>query len=150
VNHRGTILPRSFTLAAVLGQCSDTSDPAVDLLAELAGGGRAPELGIGTGRMALPLHERGIDVHGIDVSPFMVERLRAKPGADGIGVTIGDFASTVVDGEFRVAYLVFNTITNLTTQDGKVECFRNVAAHPEPGGCFVIEVWEKPAVSGGR
>jgi SAM-dependent methyltransferase len=115
-------------------------DPAVTFLAELAGDGAALELGIGTGRIALPLWQRGVRVHGIDLSPAMVERLRAKPGAQAIGVTIGDFATTGVEGEFRLAYLVFNTIMNLTTQDEQVECFRNVAAHLEPGGCFVIEV----------
>jgi SAM-dependent methyltransferase len=80
-------------------------------------------------------------VHGIDLSPDMVAQLQAKPGAKDIAVTIGDFATTRVDGSFRVAYLVRNTITNLTTQDEQVECFRNVAAHLEPGGCFVIEVY---------
>ena len=84
--------------------------------------------------------ERGVRVHGIELSPAMVARLRAKPGADDIGVTIGDFATATVDGTFTLAYLVFNTIMNLTTQDEQVECFRNVAAHLEPGGCFVIEV----------
>jgi SAM-dependent methyltransferase len=115
-------------------------DPIVRFLADLAGDGGALELGIGTGRIALPLSQRGVRVHGIDLSPAMVARLRAKPGADDIGVTIGDFATTRVDGTFRLAYLVFNTIMNLTTQDEQVECFRNVAAHLEPGGRFVIEV----------
>ena len=115
-------------------------DAAVDVLAGLAGGGRALELGIGTGRIALPLARRGVPVHGIDLSRAMVARLRAKPGGDAIGVTIGDFATTRVDGTFSVAYLVFNTIMNLTTQEAQVACFRNVAAHLEPGGCFVIEV----------
>ena len=115
-------------------------DPVVDLLADLAGHGAALELGIGTGRIALPLAHRGIRVHGIDLSEAMVARLRAKPGAEQIDVTIGDFATTTVDGRFSVAYLVFNTIMNLTTQDGQVACFQNVAAHLEPGGCFVIEV----------
>jgi SAM-dependent methyltransferase len=115
-------------------------DPAVSFLADLAGDGAALELGIGTGRIALPLREQGVRVCGIDLSPPMVERLRAKPGADDIDVTIGDFATATVGGTFRLAYLVYNTITNLTTQDAQVECFRNVAAHLEPGGCFVIEV----------
>ena len=115
-------------------------DPAVDLLAELAGDGAALELGIGTGRIALPLARRGVPVHGIDLSAAMVARLRAKPGADQVGVTIGDFATTTVDRRFSVAYLVFNTIGNLTTQDAQVACFQNAAAHLEPGGCFVIEV----------
>jgi SAM-dependent methyltransferase len=115
-------------------------DPAVNFLADLAGGGAALELGIGTGRIALPLSQRGVRVHGIDVSPAMIARLQAKPGAEDIGVTIGDFATTSVDGTFQLAYLLRNTIMNLTTQDEQVECFRNVAAHLQPGGCFVIEV----------
>jgi SAM-dependent methyltransferase len=115
-------------------------DPAVDFLADLAGSGRALELGIGTGRLALPLAQRGVPVHGIELSRAMVARLREKPGGEEIGVTVGDFATTTVDGAFSVAYLVFNTIMNLTTQDGQVACFRNVASHLEPGGCFVIEV----------
>jgi SAM-dependent methyltransferase len=115
-------------------------DPVVDLLVELAGGGRALELGIGTGRIAVPLAQRGVPVHGIDLSEAMVARLRAKPGAEAIGVTVGDFAATRVDGAFSLAYLVFNTIENLTTQDEQVACFRNAAAHLGPGGCFVIEV----------
>jgi SAM-dependent methyltransferase len=115
-------------------------DPVVDFLQDLAGGGAALELGIGTGRIALPLARRGVRVHGIDLSEAMAARLRAKPGADEIGVTIGDFATATVDETFSVAYLVFNTINNLTTQDEQVACFRNVAAHLEPGGCFVIEV----------
>jgi SAM-dependent methyltransferase len=118
----------------------DVVDPAVDLLSQLAGGGRALELGIGTGRIALPLARRGVPVHGIDLSNAMVTRLRAKPGGGDIGVTIGDFATTTVEGSFTLAYLVFNTIMNLTTQEAQVACFRNVAAHLELGGRFVIEV----------
>ncbi|WP_407642584.1 class I SAM-dependent DNA methyltransferase [Actinomadura craniellae] len=114
-------------------------DPAVDVLAELAGEGRALELGVGTGRIALPLARRGVTVHGIDLSRAMVARLRAEPDGDAIGVTIGDFATTRVDGTFSVVYLVFNTIMNLTTQAEQVACFRNAAAHLEPGGCFVVE-----------
>jgi SAM-dependent methyltransferase len=115
-------------------------DPIVAFLADLARDGAALELGIGTGRIALPLAQRGVPVHGIDLSEAMVARLRAKPGAEGIGVTIGDFATTNVEATFAVAYLVANTIMNLTTQDEQVACFRNAAAHLEPGGCFVIEV----------
>ena len=115
-------------------------DPVVDFLADLAGHGAALELGIGTGRIALPLARRGIRVHGIDLSGAMVARLRGKPDAEQIGVTIGDFATTTVEGQFSVAYLVFNTVMNLTTQDEQVACFQNVAAHLKPGGCFVIEV----------
>ena len=114
--------------------------PTVNFLADLAGTGDALELGIGTGRIALPLSRRGIRVHGIDLSQAMTARLRAKPGADDIDVTIGDFATARVGRTFQLAYLVFNTIMNLTTQDEQVECFRNVAAHLNPGGRFVIEV----------
>ena len=119
---------------------SEAVEPAVALLAELAVGGRALELGIGTGRIALPLAERGVEVHGIDLSRAMVARLREKPGGDRISVTIGDFAGTRVDERFTLVYLVFNTIMNLTTQAEQVACFRNAAAHLEPGGCFAIEV----------
>jgi SAM-dependent methyltransferase len=115
-------------------------DPVVAFLAELAGTGAALELGIGTGRIAIPLSRRGVRVHGIDLSPDMVAELRGKPGTDDIGVTIGDFATTGVGGIFQLAYLVRNTIMNLTTQDDQVACFQNVAAHLKPGGCFVIEV----------
>jgi SAM-dependent methyltransferase len=118
----------------------DVVEATVDFLAGLAAGGAALELGIGTGRIALPLAERGVRVHGIDLSPAMVERLRAKPGGAEIPVTIGDFATTRVDGTFSLVYLVFNTIMNLTTQDAQVACFENVAAHLERGGCFVSEV----------
>jgi SAM-dependent methyltransferase len=114
--------------------------PVVDFLAELAGDGAALELGIGTGRVALPLSERGVPVHGIDLSEARVAKLRAKPGAERIGVTMGDFATTKVGATFSVAYLLVNTIMNLTTQEEQVACFRNVAGHLEPGGCFVIEV----------
>ena len=110
----------------------------VDFLVERARGGPVLELGIGTGRIAVPLSQRGVRVHGIDLSEEMVARLRAK--TDDIAVTIGDFATTRVEGTFTLAYLVYNTIQNLTTQDAQVACFENVAAHLEPGGCFVIEV----------
>ncbi len=115
-------------------------DPVVDVLAELAGSGRALEFGVGTGRIALPLAGRGVSVHGLDASAPMVAKLRDKPGADQVGVTIGDFATTRVDGTFAVVYLVWNAITNLTTQDEQVACFENAAAHLEPGGCLVVEV----------
>ncbi|MFE6888868.1 class I SAM-dependent DNA methyltransferase [Streptomyces sp. NPDC057694] len=120
----------------------ETLDPTLDLLTELAGGGRAVEFGIGTGRVALPLAARGIGVHGIDLSGAMVARLRAKPGGDRIPVTMGDFATARADGAggFSLAYLVFNTISNLTTQDAQVDCFVNAAAHLAPGGTFVVEL----------
>ena len=115
-------------------------DPAVSFLVNLAGTGAALELGIGTGRLALPLSQRGVRVHGIELSPAMVAQLRTKPGSDQIGVTMGDFARTSVGRTFTVAYLVRNTIMNLPTQDEQVECFRNISGHLEPGGYFVIEV----------
>jgi len=115
-------------------------DPAVDFLAARSGSGAALELGVGTGRIALPLSRRGVKVHGIELSPPMVAQLRSKPGAEAIGVTVGDFATVRVDRTFSLAYLVRNTIMNLTTQDEQVACFANVAAHLEAGGCFVIEV----------
>jgi SAM-dependent methyltransferase len=126
-------------VAARYDEDSQYDPAAIDFLAELAGGGRALEFAIGTGRIALPLAARGVPVHGIELSRAMVARLRPKPGADAIGVTIGDMATTTVDGPFSVVYLVFNTIMNLTTQDAQVACFSNAAAHLEPGGCFVIE-----------
>lgn len=119
-------------------------DPAVGFLADLAGAGPALELGIGTGRLALPLHRRGTAVTGIELSSAMVGELRAQPGADDIDVAVGDFATTTVAGEFTLAYLVRNTIMNLTTQDGQVDCFRNVAAHLGPGGQFAVEVVVPP------
>jgi SAM-dependent methyltransferase len=119
-------------------------DPVVDFLADLAGTGSALELAIGTGRIGLPLSQRGVTVHGIELSPAMVAQLKAKPGAEDIPVTIGDFATAKAEGTFRLAFLVYNTIENLTTQDEQVECFCNVARHLEPGGCFVIEVEVPP------
>lgn len=119
---------------------SDVVDPAVDLLAALAGDGAALELGVGTGRIALPLRARGVPVHGIDLSAAMLDRLAKKPGADQIGVTQGDFATTRLDRTFRLVYLLFNTIMNLTTQQEQVACFRTAAAHLDPGGYFLIEV----------
>jgi SAM-dependent methyltransferase len=127
------------TLHADLEQ-AEVVDPASDFLVGLVAGGSALEFGVGTGRLALPLSRRGVPVHGIDLSPEMVARLQTKPGADRVAVSIGDFATTRVDGRFRVVYLVRNTIMNLTTQDEQIECFRNASAHLEPGGCFVIEV----------
>ena len=118
----------------------DVVNLTVDVLADLVGPGRALEFGIGTGRIALPLASRGVPVHGVDLSRAMVARLKAKPGGDAIGVTIGDFATTRVGGTFELAYLVFNTIMNLTTQEAQVACFRNVAAQLAPGGRFVVEV----------
>jgi SAM-dependent methyltransferase len=113
--------------------------PAVEMLAQLAGDGAALEFAIGTGRIALPLAERGVRVVGIDNSEHMLARLRDKPGAEQVEALVGDMAVTRVDGEFSLVYLVFNTIFNLTTQDGQVACFQNAAAHLRSGGRFVIE-----------
>jgi SAM-dependent methyltransferase len=115
-------------------------EPIVAFLEEHARGGAALELGVGTGRIALPLAHRGVAVHGIDLSDAMLAQLRAKPGADLVGVTVGDFATATVDGRFALAYVVANTIMNLTTQEGQVAAFRNAAAHLQPGGRFVVEV----------
>ena len=119
---------------------AEVIDPTVDFLVELAADGSALELGIGTGRIAVPLARRGVRVHGIDLSEAMVARLREKPGTEKIVTTIGDFATTHLEERFRLVYLVFNTIMNLTTQDGQVACFENAARHLEQDGCFVIEV----------
>jgi SAM-dependent methyltransferase len=116
-------------------------DPTADLLQELAGDGPALELAIGTGRVALPLAARGVEVHGIDLSEPMVAELRRKPGGDRIPVVIGDMATTRVGAGYSIAYLVFNTITNLLTQEEQVTCFRTVADQLRPGGCFVVEVF---------
>ncbi len=114
-------------------------EPTLDFLAELAGTGAALEFGIGTGRVALPLSRRAVPVHGIELSEPMTRQLQAKEGASNIGVTLGDFATTTVDSTFSLVYLLRNTITNLTSQDEQVECFRNAARHLQPGGAFVIE-----------
>jgi hypothetical protein len=132
-------------VAASYDETADVFGPGVvaatvDVLARLADSGPALELGIGTGRIALPLAAKSVPVHGIELSRAMAARLRAKPGGDAIAVTIGDFATTRVDGMFRLVYLVFNTIMNLTSQAAQVACFRTAAAHLEPGGCFLVEV----------
>ncbi len=117
----------------------DVLDPTVELLAELAGEGAALEFAVGTGRVALPLAARGVPVSGIELSVPMTDRLRAKDHEKSIKVTIGDMATTRVEGMFRLVYLVFNT-SHLTTQHQQVACFANAAAHLEPGGYFLIEV----------
>ena len=114
---------------------------AVDCLAELAGSGRVLELGIGSGLIALPLAARGIDVHGIDLSPSMVAKLRAKPGGEAIPVTMGSFADVAVEGEFSLIFVAFNTFFALQTQDEQVRCFENVAAHLAKDGAFVLEAF---------
>ena len=139
-NHFGPAVAERFDERYAYQADPTVVDPVVDFLADFAGEGSVLELGIGTGRIALPLSARGVRVHGIDLSEAMVAKLRSKPGADGIDVTIGDFATARVDGTFSVAYLVVNTIMNLTTQEEQVACFRNVAAHLDSGGCFVVEV----------
>jgi SAM-dependent methyltransferase len=115
--------------------------PTVEFLARLAGRGPALEFAIGTGRVALALRARGVAVAGIELSEPMVAELRRKPGGGDLPVTIGDMANATAPGEFSLVYLVYNTITNLLTQDGQVECFRNAARHLRPGGRFVIEVF---------
>ncbi|MBY8876134.1 class I SAM-dependent methyltransferase [Actinacidiphila acidipaludis] len=115
--------------------------PTVDRLVELADGGRALELAIGTGRVAVPLAERGVPVSGIELSEPMLARLRAKADDAAIPVVVGDMATALVPGEFQLVYLVFNTISNLLTQAGQVACFRNAARHLAPGGRFVVELW---------
>jgi hypothetical protein len=114
--------------------------PTVEHLAQLAGDGRAVEFAVGTGRIALPLAARGVPVAGMDASEAMLARLRGKPGAERIEAVLGDMRTKRLPGVFRLAYLVFNTINNVTTQDGQVACFLNAAAHLETGGWFVVEV----------
>lgn len=114
---------------------------AIEMLAELAGPGPVLELGIGTGRLALPLAERGLEVHGIDASERMVAKLRAKPGGENIPVVIGDFVDVPVEGTYSLVFVAFNTLFGLTAQEEQVRCFRNVAAHLAPEGRFLIDVW---------
>ncbi len=113
----------------------------IKTLAELAAGGRALELGVGTGRAALPLALTGITVHGIDASPAMVERLRAKPGGDGLAITIGNFADLAVEGDFSLIFAVFNTFFQLLSQEEQLRCFRHVARHLTAEGVFLLEVF---------
>lgn len=120
---------------------SDYDPHAIDLLAELAHGDRALELGIGTGRFALPLSAKGVEVHGIDAAPSMVSQLQAKTGGDRIPVTFGNFADVPAEGKFALIYVVFNTFFALSSQEEQVRCFRNVAEHLAPGGCFVMEAF---------
>lgn len=122
------------------GTRGDTAE-AVAFLAQLAAGGPALELAIGTGRIALPLAVQGIRVDGIDFSPAMVAKLRAKPGGDQIAVTMGDFAEVAVQDSYRLIYVVFNTLFNLLTQDDQVRCFENVAAHLTEDGVFLVEAF---------
>ena len=130
-------------VADVYDEWYDLVDPTAEcaLLAELAAGGRALELGIGTGRVAIPLAALGVEVHGIDASPAIVDKMRAKPGGDAIPVTIGDMADVPVDGDFSLVFVAFNTFFMLTTQEAQERCFRNVAAHLPPGGRFLVQVF---------
>jgi SAM-dependent methyltransferase len=116
-------------------------DPVVDFLAALADGGPALELAIGTGRIALPLRRRDIPVHGIELSPAMVAEMRKRPGSEDVSVTVGDMTTTKLDESFCLVYLVANSLANLTTQEAQVACFENAAAHLDPGGCFVVELY---------
>jgi SAM-dependent methyltransferase len=132
------------TWAAVYDEVHAHLDPsaAVELLYKLAAGGAALELGIGTGRVALPLAARGVPVHGIDASEAMIQRLRDKPGGAAIPVTVGDFTDVAVDGgPYSLVYVVFSTLFSLPTQDAQVACFRNVAARLAAGGVFVVEAF---------
>ncbi len=129
-------------IADVYDELYAAHDPAaIVTLNRLARGGRALELGIGTGRIALPLQVTGVEVHGIDASPAMVERLRAKPGGENIPVTLGDFSEVAVQGRYALIYVMFNTFYSLLTQEAQVRCFQNVARHLEPGGLFAVEAF---------
>ncbi len=129
-------------VAGVYDNWHPDADPnAIDLLANLAAGGKALELGIGTGRFALPLAAKNVEVHGVDASESMIARLRTKAAADGIKVTLGNFADVPVTGEFQLIYVVFNTLFALTSQEAQVRCFQNVSSHLKKTGCFVIEAF---------
>jgi SAM-dependent methyltransferase len=140
-------------IAEVYDQWYSEFDPqAIETLTELAHGGKALELGIGTGRIALPLSRTGVSVQGIDISEAMVAKLRGKPGGDQIPVSMGNFAEVPVDGEFDLIYIVFNTFFSLLTQEEQVHCFQNVARHLATGGVFVIEAFvpDLPRFTGGQ
>lgn len=139
-NHFGAEVARRYDRESATANAHAVVDPAVALLERLAAGGSALEFAIGTGRIALPLARRGVEVHGIELSPAMVDELRAKPGGRELPVRIGDMATARVEGEFSLVYLVCNTIVNLTTQAAQVACFANAAAHLRAGGRFVVEV----------
>ena len=139
-NHFGEDVASRYDASVPDKFAPEVLGPTVDLLAELAGDGAALEFAVGTGRVALPLAARGVRVAGIDLSAPMVEQLQVKDTSHRIDVTMGDIASTRVEGNFRLVFLVFNTIGNLFTQERQVECFTNAAAHLDPGGYFVIEV----------
>src|SRR5947209_12771316 len=136
----GRELAEVYDRTYAAGFAPSVLDPTVDVLAELARGGPALEFAIGTGRVALPVSARGVAVSGIELSPHMVEQLRAKPGADAVQVTVGDMTTTRVPGTFKLVYLVANSIMNVTTQDGQLAVFANAAAHLDEGGSFVVQV----------
>lgn len=138
--YRGEWMARRYDEGSAELFAPEVVDPIVSFLADLAGErGEALELGVGTGRIAVPLSRQGVRVHGIDFSQDMVDRLRSRQSTQQIGVTIGDFTTADAGRKFRLAYLIYGTIEDLTTQDEQVRCFRNVARHLEPGGCFVLE-----------
>jgi SAM-dependent methyltransferase len=141
VDHFGESVAEHYDETSDAMFAPEAVDPVVSFLARLADSGPVLELAIGTGRIALPLAARGLEVHGIELSDAMVARLRAKPGGDALPVTIGDMtlATAGRPGAFRLVYLVFNTIMNVTSQAGQVDVFRNAARHLAPGGRFVIE-----------
>jgi SAM-dependent methyltransferase len=138
--HFGADIADAYDRSVAALSTPEAVDPVVDFLDSQAWDRRALELGIGTGRIALPLASRGIEVHGIELSKAMASKLREKVHGDAIEVTIGDFSTTSARGAFSVVYLVFNTIMNLTTQEAQTQCFRNVSANLKPHGTFVVEV----------
>lgn len=138
-NHFDTEVAERYDEVSAEMFAPEVLGPTVALLAELAAGRPALELAVGTGRVALPLSARGVEVHGIELSQAMVDQLRAKPGSERVEVTLGDMTTTRVEGRFGLAYLVFNTIGNVTTQEDQVACFRTAAEHLVPGGVFVVE-----------
>ncbi|HEY8227991.1 MAG TPA: class I SAM-dependent methyltransferase [Pyrinomonadaceae bacterium] len=138
-------------VASVYDQWFPSCDPdAITFLAELADGGKVLELGIGTGRFALPLAAKNVEVHGVDAADSMIAQLRTKPNSDKVIVTKGNFADVPVDGEFQLIYVVFNTIFALPSQEAQVRCFRNVASHLAKKGCFVIEAFVPDVARFGR
>jgi SAM-dependent methyltransferase len=139
-NHFGEAVASRYDATVGDRSTPEVLGPTVDLLAELAGDGAALEFAVGTGRVALPLADRGVPVSGIELSEDMISRLRAKDGGDRIDVTLGDITDARIAGRFNLVFLVYNTIGNVFTQERQVACFANAAAHLEPGGHFVIEV----------
>ena len=139
-DHFGDDVAESYDESAAEMFDLSVVEATVGFLAELAGNGPLLEFGVGTGRVAIPLSRRGLSVHGMDLSPAMIARLKAKADGNAISVTEGDFATTRLDEKFSLVYLVFNTVMNLTTQEAQISCFENAAHHLLPGGRFVVEV----------